>query len=307
MRILVLGAGATGGYFGGRLLQAGRDVSFLLRPRRAARVREEGLNIRSRKGDFHLKPKVIQVGKVSETYDCIFLACKAYDLPGALDAIAPAVGEDTSIVPLLNGMHHIETLDQRFSAKHVLGGLCSIAVSLAADGSIDHLGSMHLLRFGERDGKLSARVVALEAQMKGAILDAKASRNIVSAMWEKWVMLASLAGMNCLMRADVTTIVAAPGGRRLCLQMLDECTAVATAHGHPPRGQVLADIRAFVDKPMGAFTASMLRDLEKGSRTEADHVLGDLIARAESKNVETPLLRAAYCHLKAYEARPKKR
>lgn len=307
MRILVLGAGATGGYFGGRLIQAGRDVSFLLRPRRAAHVREEGLNIRSPKGNVHVKPKVVTLGKVSAPYDVIFLSCKAYDLSSALDAIAPAVGENTSIVPLLNGMRHIEILDQRFGAKRVLGGLCSIAVTLATDGAIDHLGSMHLLRFGERDGKLSARVVALAAQMKDANIDAKASGHIVSAMWEKWVMLASLAGMNCLMRADVTTIVDAPDGRNLCLQMLDECSAVASAHGHPPRGQVLADIRAFVDKPYGAFTASMLRDLEQGKRTEADHILGDLIAHAESRDVETPLLRAAYCHLKAYEGRQNKR
>lgn len=305
MRILVLGAGATGGYFGGRLLQAGRDVSFLLRPRRAAQVREEGLTIRSPKGNVHVKPKVVTLGKVSAPYDIIFLSCKAYDLSGALDAIAPAVGENTGIVPLLNGMQHIEILDQRFGAKHVLGGLCSIAATLAADGAIDHLSSMHLLRFGERDGKLSARVMALEAQMKGANIDAKASRDIVSAMWEKWVMLASLAGMNCLMRADVTTIVEAPNGRNLCLQMLDECSAVAAAHDHPPRPKVLADILAFIDTPNGAFTTSMLRDLKQGKRIEADHVLGDLIARAEAKNVDTPLLRTAYCNLKIYEAQKK--
>lgn len=307
MRILVLGAGATGGYFGGRLLQTGRDVSFLLRPQRAAQVRKEGLTIRSPKGNIHVTPKVVTADKVGAPYDVIFLSCKAYDLSSAIDAIAPAVGEDTGIVPLLNGMQHIETLDRRFGARHVLGGLCSLAVTLAADGAIDHLGAMHLLRFGERDGKPSARVAALEAQMEGANIDAKASHHIVSAMWEKWIMLASLAGMNCLMRTDITTIVNAPGGRNLCLRALDECSAVAAAHGYPPRPKALADIHTFIDKPGGAFTTSMLRDLEQGKRTEADHILGDLIARAGSKGVETPLLCTAYCHLKIDEARQKGR
>ena len=307
MRILILGAGATGGYFGGRLLQAGRDVSFLVRPKRATALRNEGLRIRSRKGDARLKPKVVQAGKLIGTYDYIFLSCKSYDLPGAMDAIAPAVGKETSIVPLLNGMLHFEMLDKRFGARHVLGGMCSIAVNLAADGAIDHLGSTHLIRFGERNGSLSERVTALDALTRDANMDAKPSRNIVSALWEKWVMLAGLASMNCLMRADITSIVNAPGGRELCLQMLDECSAVAVAHGHPPRKQVLDDIRSFIDKPSGAFTASMLRDMEKGSRTEVDHILGDLIARAEARKVVTPLLRTAHCCLKIHAARPRQR
>lgn len=307
MRILMLGAGATGGYFGGRLLQAGRDVSFLVRPRRATALRNEGLKIRSRKGDAQLKPKVVQAGKLIGTYDYIFLSCKAYDLAGAMEAIAPAVGKQTSIVPLLNGTQHFALLDKRFGARHVLGGMCSIAVDLAADGAIDHLGSTHLLRFGERDGTLSDRVTALGELTRDANMDAKPSRNIVSALWEKWVMLAGLAGMNCLMRADITSIVNAPGGGGLCLQMLEECNSVAVAHGHPPRKQVLDDIRSFIDKPSGAFTASMLRDMNKGHRTEVDHILGDLIARADTKGVETPLLRIAYCHMKIHESRPKQR
>lgn len=302
MRLLMLGAGATGGYFGGRLMQAGRDVSFLLRPRRAGRVRDEGLTLRSPKGNAVLKPKVVALGKVTAHYDVVFLGCKAYDLASALDAIAPAMGPQTMIVPLLNGMRHLEALDARFGAERVLGGLCSIAVRLADDGAIEHMSTMHLLRFGERDGSRSERVAALEAQMDGVNIDAKGSRNIVSSMWEKWVMLASLAAMNCLMRGDVTTIVQAPGGHALCLQMLQECAAIADAHGHPPREQVLADIRAFVDSPQGAFTASMLRDLEQGGRIEADHIVGDLVARGEAAGVDAPLLRTAYCSLKCYEA-----
>lgn len=306
MRILVLGAGAVGGYFGGRLQQTGRDVSFLVRPRSATRLREKGLIIRSPRGDARLRPRIVTGAMLRQPYDTVILCCKAYDLADALDAITPAVGENTMILPLLNGMLHFNLLDARFGAEHVLGGVCSIAVALSEDGGIDHFNSMHLFRFGERDGTLSPRVTALEAEMEGACLDAKASRYIVPILWEKWVMLAGLAGMNCLMRADLTTILNAPGGRALCLQMLDECSAIAAACGHPPRPQVLDDVRDFVANPTGVFITSMLRDLEQGHRTEADHILGDLLVHGQAKGVATPLLRAAYCHLKAHELRRSK-
>lgn len=302
MKILVLGAGATGGYFGGRLLQAGRDVSFLVRPRRALTLRQQGLAIRSRLGDAQLRPAVITTGKLASQFELVLLCCKAYDLDSAVAAIAPAVGPQTTILPLLNGMRHFEVLDETFGAARVLGGLCSIAVTVGSDGAVEHLGSTHLLRFGERDGSRTPRLAKLEAQFAGAGLDAKPSRNIMAALWEKWTMLASLAAMNCLMRASIGDILAAPGGRALCLQMVDECTAIGAAHGHPPRPQLLDDVRAFLAQAGGAFTASMLRDVEKSNRVEADHIVGDLIARAEEKAVATPLLRIAYTSLKIYEA-----
>lgn len=303
MRTLVLGAGATGGYFGGRLLEAGRDVTFLVRGARAAQLRERGLSIRSPHGDLQLKPKVVFAGRLRERYDLVLLCCKAYDLDSAMEAVAPAVGEDSIVLPLLNGLRHFDALDARFGAERVLGGLCSTALALDEDGRVHHLNAMHLLRFGERNGRLTPRVKALEALMRGVKIDAKASRNIVPALWEKWVLLAAMAGVNCLMRAGVAEIVAAPGGRALCRAMLEECSAIATAHGHPPRPQVLQDVQAYLDRPQGDFTVSMLRDLEAGHQVEADHILGDLIARGEQAGVSMPLLRAAYCHLKIYEAR----
>jgi 2-dehydropantoate 2-reductase len=303
MRILVLGAGATGGYFGGRLLEAGRDVTFLVRGARAALLRERGLTIRSPHGDVHLKPPVVIAGQLHERYDLVLLCCKAYDLDSALEAIAPAVGAETIVLPLLNGMRHFDALDARLGAERVLGGLCSIAVTVDEEGRIQHFSSMHVLRFGERDGRLTPRVKRLQALTEGTKLDAKASRNIVPAMWEKWTLLAAIAGINCLMRAGLADILAAPGGRELCRQMLEECCAIAAAHGHAPRSSVLADVHAFIEKPRGDFTTSMLRDLEAGRRVEADHILGDLIARGEPKGLSVPLLRAAYCHLKIYEAR----
>ncbi len=304
MRILVLGAGATGGYYGGRLLEAGRDVSFLVRTRRAVELAETGLLIYSPAGNARLKPRVIAPGELKETYDLVILACKAYDLDSAIEAISPAMGRNSTILPLLNGLRHYDLLEARFGAERVLGGLCSIAVTLGEKGMIQHLSPMHVLRFGERTGERSERIAALEELVKGANIDAKSSRDVMQALWEKWVMLASLAGMTSLMRASIGDIVAAtPVGRKLMLQLLDECAAVATAYGRAPRHAVLEDTRGLLTKPGSTFTASMLRDIESGNRVEADHILGDLIERGSHTGVFTSLLEIAYCHVKAYEER----
>lgn len=301
MKILIVGTDATGGYFGGRMLQAGLNVTFLARPSSAALLQASGLNIRSPLGDATLKPRVISWLTHSHAYDVIFLCCKAHNLEDAMSAMGPAVGEQTMIVPVLEGLRHLELLDARFGARHVLGGLCSIAVVRSHNGDVDHLGSVHLLRFGERDGSMSPRVTALETELQDVNLNVKASRNIIPSLWEKWALLAGLASMNCLMRADLTAILKAPGGRELCLQMLDECSQIAAANGFPPRPQVLEDVRSFLDTPSGIFKSSMLLDLELGKPTEADHIIGDLLARAAAKNVPTPLLRIAYCHLMTHQ------
>ena len=304
MRVLVLGAGGTGGYFGGRLLEGGHDISFLVRSRRAAELADTGLVIRSPAGNARLKPRVIAAGEFVETFDLVILACKAYDLDSAIESIAPAVGRKTIILPLLNGLRHFDALDARFGPERILGGLCSIAVTLGDKGVIQHLSPMHVLRFGERSGERSERVAALEELVKGVNLDAKSSRDVMQALWEKWVMLASLAGMTCLMRASIGDIVAAtPMGQKLMQQLLDECAAVAAAYGRAPRPAVLEDTRSLLTRPGSSFTASMLRDIEGGHRVEADHILGDLIARGGHAGVFTSLLEIAYCHVKAYEAR----
>lgn len=305
MKVLVLGAGATGGYFGGRLSEAGRDVSLLVRERRAALLRANGLVIRSPQGNTRLKPRIC-VGTVRETFDVVVLACKAYDLDSALKAITPAVGPDTTILPLLNGLHHYKALDAHFGAERVLGGLCSIGVTLASDGAVEHLSPMHMLRYGERDGSVTPRIAALDALFAGVKADAKCSHDILQALWEKWIMLASLAGMTCLMRANIGEIVSAPEGRALLLQILEECSAVADAYRRAPRPAVLDGTQKMLTEAGSKFTASMLRDVENGERVEADHILGDLIARGAAKAVATPLLRIAYTHLKAYEARRKR-
>src|ERR1700712_2017800 len=207
MRILVVGAGAIGGYFGGRLSQAGADVTFLVRPKRAAELAAAGLVIKSPLGDVTLKnPPTVQADKLSEKFDVVLLSCKAFDLDDAMKSFAPAVGPQTSIIPLLNGMLHLDALEARFGAERVLGGLCAIAATLNEHREVVQLAPMQSLNFGERDGKLSDRVRAIAEVFESGKFGAVASERIVQEMWEKWVFLASLAASTCLMRTSGGTI-----------------------------------------------------------------------------------------------------
>ncbi len=302
MRILVVGAGAIGGYFGGRMLEAGRDVTFLVRPRRAGELASAGLVIKSPNGDVTLKsPPTVQADKLAEKFDTVLLSCKAFDLDDAINSFAPAVGPQTSIIPLLNGMRHLDVLDRKFGRERVLGGLCAIAATLNEAREVVQLTPMQSLNFGERDGQLSERVRAIAEIMASGKLGSVASENIVQEMWEKWVFLASLAASTCLMRTSVGNILAASGGRDFVLGMLDECSAVATAEGHAPSGPFFQRTRGLLTAEGSQMTASMFRDIKAGAAVEADHVIGDLIARGDAAKVPVPRLRIAYTHLKAYE------
>jgi len=304
MRTLVIGAGATGGYFGGRLLEAGEDVTFLVREKRAAQLAEQGLVIRSSLGDVTLpSPTTEQAGGLREPYDLILLSCKAYHLPQVMEDMAPAVGPHTVILPVLNGMRHLDLLDARFGAERVLGGQCVIAATLDAQGIVRHLNPSHGVTFGERDGSRSARVESILASMSKAKFEPRLSTTILQDMWDKWVFLASLASITCLMRAPVGDIMAAPGGEQATLQLLDDCRSVARHNGHEPSEAVVARARGVLTEKGSALSASMMRDLEQGGLVEADHVVGDLLARAGATDQALPMLRTAYAHLKAYEAR----
>jgi 2-dehydropantoate 2-reductase len=300
MKILVLGAGAIGGYFGGRLLEAGRDVTFLVRPARAAKLAETGLVIRSPFGDVTLpKLPTVVTGAIRAPYDLVLLSAKAYDLESAIADLAPGIGPNTAIIPLLNGMRHLDVLDARFGAARVLGGVAIAALTLDDQGHILHLNKNQTLIFGERDGSRSSRAQAIQGVLSGATFDAVLSEQIVLEMWEKWVLLATLAAETCLMRAAVGDIVAA-GGSAFAEQMLGESIAIATANGYPPREPVRERVKGTVTQAGSTLTASMLRDVERGARTEADHILGDLIRRGRG---DTTLLGLAYLNLRAYEAR----
>lgn len=311
MRILVVGAGAIGGYFGGRLLEAGRDVTFLVRERRAAELASGGLVIDSPFGDFTgpTPPTVLARG-LDRPFDLILVSCKAYSLDDAIKAFAPAVGPGTAILPLLNGMHHLDILDQHFGKEHVLGGQCAIAVTLGFEGRIVHLNQIHELSFGERDGAISGpmpdRVGAIVEIMRGAAFDSRTSAQILLEMWEKWVFLSALAAATCLMRAAVGDIAQAPGGTQMVHGLIAESRAIAAANGFAPRATFIERSLGILTAAGSTFTASTLRDIENHNPIEADHIIGDLIRRGERTGAlpdKGSLLRLAYTHLKAYEAR----
>ena len=220
-------------------------------------------------------------------------------------SFATAVGPQTAILPLLNGMRHLDVLAARFGAERVLGGQCVISTTLEANGGIVHLNDIHALTFGEHDGSRSQRIEAIASALSGARFDARLSDNIRQDMWEKWLFIATAAGITCLMRAAIGDIVAA-GAADLVTRLLHECAAIAMAQGFPPRQPSLERARAAFTAPGSPLTASMLRDIEARRPAEGDHILGDLLRRA-AKADDRSLLRIAHAHLKAYEAPARER
>ncbi len=302
MRTLIVGAGAIGGYFGGRMLQAGHDVTFLVRPRRASELAAAGLVIKSPNGDATLTdPPVVQADTIKDHFDVVLLSCKAYDLEDAAKSFAPAISEKTAIIPLLNGIRHLDVLETKFGANCVLGGLCLTSVTLNEKREVVQLSPVQSLGFGERDGKMSDRVRAIEEVFGSCNFGGAASETVLQDMWEKWFFLASSAASTSLMRAPIGVILAAPGGKDFLLGILDECRAVATAGGYPPCAPAVERATAMLTTEGSQLTASMFRDIRASQAVEADHVIGDLIARADAAKIPVPRLRTAYTHLKAYE------
>jgi 2-dehydropantoate 2-reductase len=303
MRILMVGAGAIGGYFGGRLLQARQDVTFLVRSRRAAELAAFGLEVRSPNGDLDIPhPPTVLAEDLHSPFDLILLSCKAYDLDSAIASMAPAVGLQTLILPLLNGMRHLDLLDKRFGPEHVLGGLCIISATLEPGGRIVHFNRLDTLVFGPREAALSERAQAIAELFSQAHFESRLSPSILQEMWEKWVFIAACAGITCLMRATIGDIVEA-GAAPLALALLDECAAIAASLGYPPRAGPLEQSRAMLSKPGSPLVASMFRDIERHAPVEVEHMIGDLLHRAEPRSIPGTILQVAYAHLKAYEAR----
>ena len=303
MRILVLGAGGIGGYYGARMHAAGGNVTFLVRPGRAAQLREKGLQVFSPFGDLQISPQLVTKETLTETFDVILLTCKAFDLDSAMDAIAPAIGEQSAIVPLLNGVRHIDRLVTRFGAARVLGGVALISVTLAANGEIHHLNKLHRFTVGSLGWRPSPWLEPLSRLMESSGVDFVLADNIGQAMWDKMVFLATLAGATCLMRSSVGTIMATLAGEQFINGLLDECAAVADANGRKLGDTQLTVFRNMLTDRSSALVASMLRDVEANKQTEGDHILGDMISWAANKKLEVPLLKLAYSHLQAYERR----
>jgi 2-dehydropantoate 2-reductase len=300
VRTLFVGAGATGGYFGGRLAAAGKDVTFLVRAARRATLTERGLRIKSPDGETVVRPRLITA--VDGPYDLVVLAVKSYALEQAMIDLAPAVGPRTVLIPLLNGMRHMDELAGAFGPERAWGGVCMIHAGLDADGDVVQMTGLHRIGFGPLDGSDDERLPAVTGALTDPGFDSAASDTIVQDMWEKWVLLASLGAATTLMRGTVGDINAAPGGADFGARIAAESMAIAAAAGHPPRPGAIALLQAGLgtNEPL---TSSMYRDLMQGLPVEADAILGDFVAEAAKNDVPAPMLAAAYTALSIYSAK----
>jgi 2-dehydropantoate 2-reductase len=300
MRILVLGAGAVGGYFGGRLVEAGADATFFVREARARLLAERGLSIESALGGARLAANAVCDPKALAPFDLVILTCKAYDLDEAMETIAGAVGPGTGVLPFLNGFAHLDRIATRFPQAIVFGGVAQISATLVENGVVRHFGERNRLIFGARDGGADERLAELAAVYARTPVTANLVGDVEKQMWDKFVLLATLAGITSLMRASVGDILATPSGQRLIRLLLAECESVARAQGWTPSPE-FPELLSILFVRGSSLKASMLRDIERRGPTEGAHILGDMLARARCAGVETPVLEIATTHVRAYE------
>lgn len=299
----MLGAGAIGGYFGGRLAAAGVDTTFLVRPGRRAQLERDGLVISSPVGDLRIPVRTIDAAELGGDYDVLLLTCKSYDLQSATDAIAPAMTGSCVVVPMLNGMSHFEALDARFGRDQVAGGLCAIMSTMAPDGTIDHLSPLHRIVIGARANSAVDDVCRAFAEtLSSSGVEAVHSSRIEEELWAKLVFLSSAAALTCLFRANIAELRAAPGGPEAVDAILDCTMAVAEREGFPLRPAAVEFCRVRLGQPSD-ITTSMLRDIENGNAVESDHIVGFMLEHARRHGIESSMLGVAYTHLKAYENR----
>lgn len=302
MRALIVSAGSVGGYFGGRLAAAGRDVSFLVRPRRAKEL-ANGLVISRQGAETVIPVKLLVAGKAGGEFALVLLAVKAYQLAGAIEDIAPYVSERSAILPVLNGMRHMDVLRSCFGAGRVLGGVARIATSLDERGRVLDQANFHDLSYGEWSGQASARIRAIDEFMRGAGFDTRLSTDIEREMWEKWAMLASLGAITCAMDGDIGQVARTAGGIEFVQALLAEVMTAIAAAWRPLSDSFKSRTLALLTDRSSSLTSSMYRDLKAGQRIEADQIIGDLVSRAAAHDVATPLLSAVLVRLKVYEQR----
>ena len=304
MKILIVGAGGVGGYFGARLINVGADVTFLLREARHRKIQAEGLVIETPKETFTVRPKTVTRDQLKPEYDLIVLAPKAYDLDDSLESVEGASARG-AFLPFLNGLAHIKRLDEKFGRDRVMGGVAQIAGTITETGAVRQLTDLAALTVGPRSPAHEALAKAFYDLCENAGFDRTYSENIEQNLWDKWIYLATLAAMTTLFGGTVGEIVAAPWGAEMMTKAFAECCAIAQAHGFPMRESARERSVGLLTKPGSGFAASMLRDMRAGNHTEHDHILGDMIAHGMEHNLPCDLLKAAHTHLCVEQARRK--
>jgi 2-dehydropantoate 2-reductase len=298
MRIIVYGSGAVGGYFGGRLAQAGEDVWFIARGEHLHALETNGLAVESPKGDFHLERvrATDQVAQI-EPADVILVCVKAWQVPDVAQAIAPVIGPRTTVVPLQNGVEAVDQLASVLGREHVLGGLCRIASQIVAPGHIRHLGIEPYIAFAELDGKPSPRCEQLRDAFQHAGVLAEIPADITAAIWSKFLFIAAVSGVGAVARAPIGVIRSLPGTRQMLQGVMEEVQSVGQAHGVSlPPGSVEKTL-AFIDSLPEATTASMQRDIASGRPSELGAQNGAVVRLGERYGIATPVNSFVYASL----------
>lgn len=309
MRILVVGAGAVGGLFGGLMAAHGRDVTFLARAGRADALRRRGLELLGTAGGPQVQVRTVPVGVLTaeelpgaDAFDVVLLAVKAYGLDGAIADIAPAVDAGAAVLPVLNGMRHLDVLGDRFGADRVLGGFAFVSAYLDDRGRIATGPVPAVLTYGELDGSMTDRIRRVHAAADGCGFRAVLSSTIRDELWAKWVYLASFAGLNVLTGGSVGQTARVAGGPQTAAALLEEAAAVAQAAGHRPTDEKLARDLAVLTAPDSDIRASMDKDRLAGRPVEAEAIIGDLVDRGVAAGLPVPLLQATRAALAVYAA-----
>lgn len=296
MKILIVGAGGIGGFFGAKLHQSGADITYLLRHQRQQLIQDQGLTIETPKGSFRIHPKTTLADQLEPIYDLIIFACKAFDLEDSIKSIAKASDKGV-ILPFLNGFTHLQTLDRQFGKKRVMGGVAHIAATISESGSIKQLTDLGSLTIGPRTPEQEALSQELFSLCQKTDFESFFKENIEQALWDKWVFLATLASITTICRGSIGEIVATPYGVEMSKKMFSECCAIAASSGYIISDKVKQSSQEILTKEGSPFTASMLRDLLAGKKNEYQHILGDLIGFATQKSIACSLLKIAYTHM----------
>ncbi|HDR4439090.1 TPA: 2-dehydropantoate 2-reductase [Bacillus cereus] len=301
MRILVLGAGGVGGFFGGRLVEKGEDVTFLVRSKRKKQLEERGLVIRSVNGDFSFQPKLITKEDRTAPFDVILFSTKAYHLNEAIQDLKPFVGESTVIIPLLNGIAHLSLLQKEFGEEKVIGGLCFIETTLNDEGEIVQTSAVNRLVFGEMKSQHAEKIKHISKAFAGTKSSFVLSENITQDMWHKYLFITVMSGVTTLMRAPIGPIRESEGGHDFIRNLFEECVQIMRCIGAPVKDDITEEHMKTIDKISYDMKSSMQRDMEKGSSIEGTHLQGYLLDVAKQFSIEAPLLGVVYQNLKVYE------
>jgi 2-dehydropantoate 2-reductase len=298
MRIAVFGSGGVGGYFGGRLAQAGEDVTFIARGDHLLALQAGGLNLESAKGDLHI-PSVTatddpnQVGPV----DIVLLAVKAWHNLAAIQSMHPLIGADTGVVPLGNGVEAPDQLVEAFGTKHAMGGLCRISSFIAAPGKIKQVGIDPIVLVGELDNHRSARLAALREALERAGVNANIPEDIQAAMWEKFIFIAAVSGLGALTRSPAGVFRSQPALRSLLAGMIAESEQVGRSRGVNLPPDVAAKTLMVIDSLPYETHASMVRDILAGRPSELEAQNGAVVHMGEMEGIPTPFNQFIYACL----------